>query len=128
MNSKDLIKNSEFLISGGGTAAFESILYNKPCINYGQNFYLNYKTLLNVKEENEISQVVNKILNDEKYKNIFKVSEKVNINFALNFKNSMFDGYLFLSNEVQNLKIREKNNDDLYESLNKIFIKITNKS
>ena len=40
----------------------------------------------------------------------------------------MLDGYLFLSNEVQNLKIREKNNDDLYESLNKIFIKITNKS
>lgn len=128
LNSKDLIKNSEFLISGGGTAAFESILYNKPCINYGQNFYLNYKTLLNFKEENEISQVVNKILNDEKYKNIFKVSEKENINFALNVKNSMLDGYLFLSNEIQNLKIREKNNDDLYESLKKIFVKITNKS
>ena len=95
------------MISGGGTAALR-VYYNKPCINYGQNFYLNYKTLLNVKEENEISQVVNKILNDEKYKNIFKVSEKENINFALNVKNSMLDGYLFLSNEVQKLKFERK--------------------
>ena len=127
-NSTDLIKNSHFLISGGGTTAFESIILNKPCINYGQNFYLNYKTLFNLKTENEIFDIVKTILNNKNNKEIFLKSENENINFALNVKNSMLDGYLFLSKSLENFELIEKNEKSLFESFKEIFIKITNKN
>ncbi len=128
LNSTDLIKNSEFLVTGGGTAAFESILLNKPCINYGQNFYLNYETLVNLKTENEIFEKVGIILNDKKYEKSFKISENKNINFALNVKNSMLDGYLFLSKEIESIKFIKENERLLYNSLKEILTKITNKN
>lgn len=127
-NSTDLIKNSQFLISGGGTAAFESILLNKPCINYGQNFYLNYKTLFNLKTENETFNIVKKIQDYKNNKENYLNSENENINFAINVKNSMLDGYLFLSKNLKNSEIIEKNEKFLFDSLKKIFTKITNKN
>lgn len=123
-----MIKNSQFLISGGGTAAFESILLNKPCINYGQNFYLNYKTLFNLKTENETFNIVKKIQDYKNNKENYLNSENENINFAINVKNSMLDGYLFLSKNLKNSEIIEKNEKFLFDSLKKIFTKITNKN
>ena len=127
-NKLSSIENSHFLISGGGTTAFESIILNKPCINYGQNFYLNYKTLFNLKTENEIFDIVKTILNNKNNKEICLKSENENINFALNVKNSMLDGYLFLSKSLENFELIEKNEKSLFESFKEIFIKITNKN
>ena len=43
-------------------------------------------------------------------------------------KNSMLDGYLFLSKNLKNSEIIEKNEKFLFDSLKKIFTKITNKN
>lgn len=118
-NSLELMKKSRFITTGGGTIVFESIVNNIPSIVFGKNFYLNFKTIFPIKNLSEIKDTIKKI---NLYKlNIFEnENENENINYALNIKNSMLDGYLFLSKDTPIDEIK-KNDELIYQSLNKFF-------
>lgn len=116
-NSIELLKKSKFIVTGGGTIIFESIIYNIPSIVFGKNFYLNFKSIFIIEELYQIEEILKKInlflLND-------KFNEYENLNYALNIKYSMLDGHLFLSKDTLSY-IKIENDKMLYKSLNKFI-------
>ena len=84
--------------------------------------------MLNLKKEDEIFEKVETIKNDENYHQLFQNSDNDNINFALNIKRSMLNGYLFLSKKIESAQLIKKNEDFLYNSFEEILIKITNRN
>ena len=124
-SSVELIKNSKFVLTGGGTAAFECVLYKKPCIIFAENFYFGYKGILRIESEDDLEDKI-KIINDDiNFSKYFENNNDENINFALNIKNSMLEGHLFLANSNKNKNEILKNNESIYNSLNKIINKIS---
>ena len=117
LNSLELLKKSKFIITGGGTVIFESIIHNIPSIVFGKNFYLNFKSIFVIKKLNQINEIIKNI-------NLYLANEKYNeyetLNYALNIKNSMLDGYLFLSADTHETE-KKKNDELIYKSLNKFF-------
>jgi hypothetical protein len=112
-NSAEIVKKSQLVITGGGTVVYESILHNIPCVIFGKNFYYNFKSIFSIDKEDQIKTIIKKI-------NLYKIrntDENVNLNYALNIKNSLLDGYIFLSN-----KDKAKLNDKIIQnSLVKFF-------
>ena len=117
LDSIDFIKKSQFIATGGGTAVFECIMYNIPCLVFGKHFYFNFKSVFSIEEAKDISRAINKI-------KLYKATEKIeydNLNFALNIRNSMLDGYLFLNDENNNEQQIKPNDELIFNSLNKFF-------
>ena len=117
-NSLELLKNSKFIVTGGGTIVFESIIHNIPSLVFGKNFYLDFKSIFKINSLNEIPLLIDNI---KQYRSKHIESELDNLNYALNIKNSMLDGYIFLSEELTSNETKKKNDEEMYQSLKKFF-------
>ena len=114
-NSIELLKNSEFIVTGGGTIVYESILHNIPSIIFGKHFYFNFKSIFKIDDMDNLNEVVNNV---NRYREE-KFDENYNLTFSMNIKDSMLDGYLFLSKDKKN---EIKSNDKIIlKSLEKFF-------
>lgn len=117
-NSLQLLKNSKFIVTGGGTIVFESIIHNIPSMVFGKNFYLDFKSIFKISCLDEIPSLIENI---KRYKSTQIENEFDNLNYALNIKNSMLDGYIFLSEELTKKEAKKINDEEMYQSLKKFF-------
>ena len=117
-NSLKLLKNSKFIVTGGGTIVFESIIHNIPSLVFGNNFYLDFKSIFKINSLNEVPFLIDNI---KQYRSNHTESELDNLNYALNVKNSMLDGYIFLSEGLTENETKKINDEVMYQSLSKFF-------
>jgi len=94
LNSSQLIKNSEFIVSGSGSALFEGILLNKRCVYYGDHFYTNHKNLFKLKDVNSIIDIL-KVFREKVVITYDNQILEENIKFAYKVYKSMFKGKYF---------------------------------
>jgi len=66
-NSKELNENCVGVITVGGTAGFEGILYNKPVIVFGKPFYSEPGTVLVVNDLMELPRLLLKVIKNPNY-------------------------------------------------------------
>ena len=85
---------------------------------FGNNFYLDFKSIFKINSLNEVPFLIDNI---KQYRSNHTESELDNLNYALNVKNSMLDGYIFLSEGLTENETKKINDEVMYQSLSKFF-------
>lgn len=116
-NSSKLIENSECVITGNGTPAFESILHNKKCIVHGSFFYFTKKIFYKLSSINDIKDIISLVIKKNKSKTI---NDKNFMNIY-NIYKSMQNGYLNFNVKLATANFIKKNDYEIFNSFKRIF-------
>ena len=100
-----LIRNAKILVTITGTAGFEALKHNVPCIIFGDSWFKNFKNVYKWDKDISISKILNTPVNKKNLNKDLKI-----------FTKKLNRGYPFKLNTIWNPKNKVTNNPDILSS------------